>query len=166
MPDKLCCAARIQSSATGIAADLNPLVKRNVLSWRQSERSNTPVVLLNLLPQGVEVVVGIQQFHPENHTIELLDGTFLSDIDEIIFSTGYQYTFPFLPQYHNSSIKGNEEGPQDQPQPIVTDGTHFRSLWRDLFYIDDPTLAFINQACYSRQSSFLADRERTRTPTL
>ncbi|KAJ7066441.1 FAD/NAD(P)-binding domain-containing protein [Mycena amicta] len=132
-------------SATGIAADLNPFVQHNYLSWRRSERSNTPAVFLNLLPQGVEVVVGIQRFHPYNRTIELADGTFLSDIDEIIFSTGYQYTFPFLPQYHNSSIKGNEEGPKDLPQPIVTDGTHFRSLWRDLFYIDEPTLGFINQ---------------------
>ncbi|KAF7313360.1 Dimethylaniline monooxygenase [Mycena chlorophos] len=134
------------TSGTGISADLNPFVKRNLLSWRQSERSNTPALFLNLLPQGVKVVVGIDRFHPDNRTIELADGTILSDIDEIIFATGYRYTFPFLPQVHNSSIKGPwAEGPQDQPQPVVTDGTHFRSLWFDLFYIDEPTLAFINQ---------------------
>ncbi|KAF7331611.1 Dimethylaniline monooxygenase [Mycena kentingensis (nom. inval.)] len=133
-------------SAVGISADLNKVVKRNLLSWRRSPRSNTPVQFLNMLPQGVQVVVGIDCFHPSNRTIQLADGTFLTDIDTIIFSTGYQYTFPFLPQYHNSSIRGPyTEGPADQPQPLVTDCTHYRSLWRDIVYIDEPTLGFINQ---------------------
>ncbi|KAJ7716349.1 hypothetical protein B0H14DRAFT_2643860 [Mycena olivaceomarginata] len=108
----------------GISADIHPFVKRNYLSLR--------------------IVSGIKQFHASNHTIELFDGALLTDIDHIIFSTGYQYTFPFLPQYHNSSIGRNEEGPQDLPQPLVTDGSHYRSLYRDFIYIDEPTLGFMN----------------------
>ncbi|KAJ6562008.1 hypothetical protein B0H19DRAFT_992041 [Mycena capillaripes] len=131
-------------SATGIAADLNPFVKRNYLSLRRSKDSNTPIQFLQLLPQGVEIVVGIERFHPLNSTIELSDGTLLTDIDHIIFSTGYQCTFPFLPQYHNSSIGRDEEGPEDRPQPIVTDGSHFRSLYRNFVYIEEPTLGFMN----------------------
>ncbi|KAJ7122893.1 hypothetical protein C8R44DRAFT_784863 [Mycena epipterygia] len=118
-------------SATGISADLNPFVKRNYLSLR-------------LLPQGVEIVVGINRFHASNSTIELSDGTLLTDIDHIIFSTGYRYTFPFLPQYHNSSIGPNDEGLDGQPRPLVTDGTHFRSLYREFIYIEEPTLGFMN----------------------
>ncbi|KAJ7664682.1 hypothetical protein B0H17DRAFT_1211229 [Mycena rosella] len=132
------------TSATGISADLNASVKRNYLSFRPSKNSTTPALFLNLLPQGVEVVVGIERLHPSNSTIELSDGTFLTDIDHIIFSTGYIYSFPFLPQYHNSSIGPHEEGPEGQPQPIVTDGSHYRSLYRDFIYIEEPTLAFLN----------------------
>ncbi|KAJ7122950.1 hypothetical protein C8R44DRAFT_785014 [Mycena epipterygia] len=131
-------------SATGIAADLNPFVKRNYLSLRPSKRSMTPIEFLQRLPQGVEIVVGINRFHASNATIELSDGTLLTDIDHIIFSTGYRYTFPFLPQYHNSSIGPNEEGPDGHPQPLVTDGTHFRSLYREFIYIEEPTLGFMN----------------------
>ncbi|KAJ7762715.1 FAD/NAD(P)-binding domain-containing protein [Mycena maculata] len=132
------------TSATGISADLNLFVKRNYLSLRRSANSTTPTAFLNLLPQGVDIVVGIERFHPSNATIELSDGTLLADIDHILFSTGYQYTFPFLPQYHNSSIGLDEEGPEDRPQPLVTDGSHYRSLYREFIYIEEPTLAFMN----------------------
>ncbi|KAJ7163861.1 hypothetical protein C8R43DRAFT_988994 [Mycena crocata] len=131
-------------SATGISADIQPFVKRNYLSLRRSPNSKTPLVFLNLLPQGVEIVPGIARFHPSNSSVELSNGTILADIDNIIFSTGYRYTYPFLPQYHNSSIGSNEEGPVDRPQPLVTDGSHFRSLYRDFIYIEEPTLGFIN----------------------
>ncbi|KAJ7265944.1 hypothetical protein B0H12DRAFT_177654 [Mycena haematopus] len=110
------------TSATGISADIHPF----------------------LLPYGVKIMVGIERFHASNATIELSDGTLLTDIDHIIFSTGYQYSFPFLPLYHNSSIGPNEEGPEDRPQPIVTDGSHFRSLYGDTIFIEEPTLGFMN----------------------
>ncbi|KAJ7468945.1 hypothetical protein B0H11DRAFT_1395491 [Mycena galericulata] len=131
-------------SASGISADLNTFVKRNYISLRPSKNSTTSSLFLNLLPPEVQVVVGIERFHPHNASIELSDGTLLTDIDHLIFSTGFQFTFPFLPQYHNSSIGLDEEGPEDRPQPLVTDGSHFRSLYRDFVYIEEPTLAFMN----------------------
>ncbi|KAJ7122947.1 hypothetical protein C8R44DRAFT_158414 [Mycena epipterygia] len=132
------------TSATGITADINPFVKRNYLSLRPSNKSTTPPQFLNILPQGVEVIVGISRFHASNATIEFDDGTLLTDIDHIIFATGYRYSFPFLPYCHNSSIGSNEEGPDSHPQPLVTDGTHFRSLYREFIYIEEPTLGFMN----------------------
>ncbi|KAJ6543948.1 hypothetical protein B0H19DRAFT_1169103 [Mycena capillaripes] len=132
------------TSACGISADIHPFVKRNYLSFRRSQNSTTSLLFLGLLPQGVEIVVGIKRFHPSNSTIELSDGTLLTDVDHILFSTGYQYTFPFLPQYHNSSVGPDEEGPEDRPRPIVTDGSHYRSLYRNFVYIEEPTLAFLN----------------------
>jgi hypothetical protein len=68
----------------------------------------------------------------------------ISGIDRIIFATGFRYTYPFLPQYHNSKLGVNDTAPVDGIQPIVTDGTHLRSLYLDAFYIPDPTLTFIN----------------------
>jgi hypothetical protein len=38
----------------------------------------------------------------------------------------------------------NDTAPRGTPQPIITDGSHIRSLYMDTFYIDDPTLAFVN----------------------
>ncbi len=38
----------------------------------------------------------------------------------------------------------NDTAPADGVQPIVTDGTHLRSLYLDAFYIPDATLAFLN----------------------
>ncbi|KAJ7432128.1 hypothetical protein B0H11DRAFT_2261045 [Mycena galericulata] len=132
------------TSATGISTDLNPFVKRNYISVRPSKNSTTPSRFIQMLPRGVEIVGGIERFHPSNASIELSDGAILTDIDHLIFATGYQYTFPFLPQYHNSSIGLDEEGPEDRPQPLVTDGSHFRSLYRGFLYIEEPTLAFMN----------------------
>ena len=61
-----------------------------------------------------------------------------------MFATGFRYSFPFLSQYHNSSIGVNDTAPPGTLQPIITDGSHVRSLYMDTFYIDDPTLAFMN----------------------
>lgn len=68
----------------------------------------------------------------------------ITGIDHIIFATGFRYTYPFLPQYHNSKLGVNDTAPADGVQPVVTDGTHLRSLYLDAFYIPDPTLTFIN----------------------
>lgn len=68
----------------------------------------------------------------------------ITGVDRIIFATGFGYSFPFLPQYHNSSIRCDEGVSGGALHPIVTDGTHVRSLHLDLFYIEEPTLAFLS----------------------
>lgn len=70
----------------------------------------------------------------------------ISGVDSIILGTGYRYTYPFLPQYHNSTLGVNGTLPRLEgiTQPLITDGTHVRSLYLDAFYIPDPTLLFIN----------------------
>jgi len=65
----------------------------------------------------------------------------VGDFDEIIFATGYRRSNPFLVDYHNSTIVGTDE-PEVEVAPIVTDGTHLRSLHWTGHYISDPTLAF------------------------
>ncbi|CAK5275844.1 unnamed protein product [Mycena citricolor] len=42
--------------------------------------------------------------------------------------------------YHNSSWQ--EDG--TSVRPLITDGTHYRSLYRDFLYIEEPTLGFVN----------------------
>lgn len=56
-----------------------------------------------------------------------VDGKRASGIDTIIFATGYLYTFPFLEKY----------------LPGVTDGTWVPNVFKQIFNVDDPTLAFV-----------------------
>ena len=63
----------------------------------------------------------------------------LSGIDFILFATGYRHSFPFLPQFHNSSRTAKDS----DLSPIVTDGTHLRNLYLDILSIDEPTLGFM-----------------------
>jgi hypothetical protein len=63
---------------------------------------------------------------------------FLVDVERVIFATGFRYSFPFLPQFHNSS--------SSSAHPIVTDGTHLRSLHEDFLYIEEPTIGFLSSA--------------------
>ncbi|KDQ17070.1 hypothetical protein BOTBODRAFT_30457 [Botryobasidium botryosum FD-172 SS1] len=116
------------TSGTEISRDLSPYARKIYASSKPEIDSFVPPAAANSsISQG---------------GVKLVNGTVLSGIDHIIFSTGYRYTFPFLPQYHDSSLRANETA--KGRQPIVTDGTHLRSLYLDLFYIEDPTLAFVN----------------------
>ncbi|KAJ7318218.1 hypothetical protein DFH08DRAFT_790119 [Mycena albidolilacea] len=91
---------------------------------------------LQRLPANVSVVPEIRRFHASNSSIELVNGTFLVDVERVIFATGFRYSFPFLPQFHNSS--------SSSAHPIVTDGTHLRSLHEDFLYIEEPTIGFLS----------------------
>lgn len=57
----------------------------------------------------------------------------------MIIATGYHMTFPFLPHLHNDTVKPSDA----DEQVLVTDGTQTHNLHLDIFYIPDPTLAFI-----------------------
>ncbi|KAG6807960.1 hypothetical protein H0H93_000779, partial [Arthromyces matolae] len=95
----------------------------------------------------------------EDSGVELYNGTIIYGIDSVIFGTGFRYTFPFLPQYINSSVTTTDDDSSPHPRPIVTDGTHLRSLWLDLFYIEEPTLGFINMNIGALQSFTYAEYE-------
>jgi len=106
---------------------------------------------LRRLPRNTTVVPEIKRFHSNSSAesisqchIVLVNGTVITGIDRIIFATGFRYSFPFMPLYHNSSIGINESATGGALQPLVTDGTHIRSLHLDLFYIEEPTIGFIN----------------------
>ncbi|KAJ3563901.1 hypothetical protein NP233_g8641 [Leucocoprinus birnbaumii] len=103
---------------------------------------------VRLIPQNVSIVAEIKRFHTpgasiQDSRIELVDGTILTSIHHIVFATGYRYGFPFLPEYHDPSLGKNGEPAPDAIQPIVTDGSHLRSLHLDTFYIDNPTIGFV-----------------------
>ncbi len=132
---------------------------------RRLDPNQEPTVAdqIRRLPANVSVVPEIKRcLSPgsliQNSGIELINGTFLSGIDYVIFATGYLYTYPFLPDYHNPALGLDQEAPAEAIKPIITDGTHVRSLHLDVFYIENPTLAFINGT--SLRSSRLSRKAR------
>lgn len=70
----------------------------------------------------------IKRFIADNRGIEFEDGTLESDIDAVIFATGYFYSFPFL----------------DNVKPaLIKDGSHVQHTYQHLFYAPQPTLSFL-----------------------
>ena len=78
-------------------------------------------------------------------TVTLEDGTVLQDIHRVIMCTGYHFSFPFLPFLHRDNLSAK----QADESCIVTDGTQAHNLHKDIFYIPDPTLAFIGVPFYT-----------------
>ena len=69
----------------------------------------------------------------------LIDGTVIGDIDRIIVCTGYFQSYPFLPDLHDEAVP-NEEA---NDTVLVCDGSQVHNLQKDMFYMPDPTLAFV-----------------------
>ncbi|ORY76379.1 hypothetical protein BCR37DRAFT_383515, partial [Protomyces lactucae-debilis] len=100
------------------------------------------------IPAGavqVQDVAEIASFNAEDCSLFLKDGSRITNVDRVLFCTGYLYAFPFL----------------DPRLGIVTDGLRLRNLYKQIFYQDDPSLAFLGmemsivpfpyseaQACY------------------
>lgn len=74
-----------------------------------------------MMPEMVECI-------PDGRSLRFADATVETNVDAVVFCTGYKYKFPFL---------------KDLPSPVVTDGACVHSLYKHVFYIDDPTLAFL-----------------------
>ncbi|KAL4783710.1 putative dimethylaniline monooxygenase [Aspergillus varians] len=66
----------------------------------------------------------ISSFDAETGAITFADGSVAHDVDVILFATGYDFSFPFLPQL--GSVKQRIPG-----------------LYQHIFNIDNPTLAFV-----------------------
>ena len=135
-----------------IARELEPFASRIY----QSCRGGLLDVPESFLPPGARRVGEIMSFEsispnfeqvepsepsdPVLGVVTLKDGTTLKGIQRVIVATGYQHTLPFLPALHDDTIPAYDA---DDTQLITEDGTQVHNLHRDIFYIPDPTLAFI-----------------------
>jgi hypothetical protein len=111
-----------------------------------------------LPPNAERIVDSIAEFHdapienvvlaPSDRlpgTTILKSGRRLTNIHRIILCTGYHFCLPFLSQYHE------DDTPVEKASKtvLVTDGTQMHNLHKDIFYIPDPTLAFIGVPFYT-----------------
>jgi hypothetical protein len=78
--------------------------------------------------------------------VMLVEGRVLEDIDRVIFATGYHFSLPFFPpELHRDDVPREEA----DGEILVTDGTMLHNLHKDIFYIPDPTLAFVGIPFYT-----------------
>lgn len=107
------------------------------------------------MPEGTDRVVGVSSFEVPTTkgggpgAVTLTDGTVLR-VDRVVICTGYLMTVPFLPELVNDSIPVEDA----DEKVIVTDGTQYHNLHKDIFYIPDPTLAFVGVPAYSATFTF------------
>lgn len=155
-------------SSTDIARELGPVAKNIYQSTRNSPYDLTE----KMLPDNGTRVAEIEFFEitsatrteepltAESHLpikVHLKstdqDST-IEDIDYIIVCTGYYFTLPFLRRLHEDDTKPTEAS----DTVLVTDGTQVHNLHKDIFYIPDPTLAFVGVPLYTATFTLLSFR--------
>ena len=133
-------------SSLDIAKDLG----NTAASVYQSSRGGPYDLPSHLLPLNAARVDGIASFDALSAsdpcedgripgTITLRSGRKLCGIHRVIVCTGYHVSFPFMRDYHSDFVQ-----PEDANETtLVTDGQQTHNLHKDVFYIPDPTLAFV-----------------------
>jgi hypothetical protein len=136
-------------SATDIARELSPYANKIIQSQRNGKFDLPPSMLpdnayrvdeiVSYDEPRVNILASLNDTQPIPATVTLKSGAKICDIHHVILCTGYHLTLPFLSQLTS------DETPVDQADDtlLVTDGTQFHNLHKDIFFINDPTLAFV-----------------------
>jgi hypothetical protein len=132
-------------SSTDIAREIAPLANKIYQSSRNSDWD----LPLTFLPVNAVRVAEISSFFlpPKSGgrgKVTLTDGTILEDVDRVVICTGYHISYPFLSHLHSDFTTPSAA----DEKILVTDGTMVHNLHRDIFYIPDPTLAFVGTSYY------------------
>ncbi|KAH8799751.1 FAD dependent oxidoreductase [Xylogone sp. PMI_703] len=148
------------TSSSDIAKELEGISKKTYQSTRNGLFDHPA----SMLPSNAVRIGEIASFNsndtksinstvPIPGSIILSNGTAITDIDNIIVCTGYHMSYPFLQplsSYHDDSLPNNTT----DPNILVTDGQQTHNLHKDIFYIPDPTLAFIGVPYHIATFSF------------
>jgi hypothetical protein len=133
-------------SSFDIAKEITPFARKIY----QSSRGGQFSLPVSFLPPGTERVGDVLSFalpasDEKPGPITLADGRVLTSIDRVVLCTGYHITTPFLPTLHNDSLTPE----QADEEVLITDGTQIHNLHKDIFYIPDPSLAFVGIPFYT-----------------
>lgn len=90
-------------------------------------------------PIPVNLRSDLNPMAPIPYIVVLRDKRILTNIHRIIICTGYHISLPFLRSYHSDTTAASKAS----DTILVTDGTQYHNLHKDIFYIPDPTLAFV-----------------------
>lgn len=121
----------VGNSASGvdIASQIATVCKHPILN---STRSDSPWSYEAKYKEPVPEIVEFLSTTHGARAVRFANGRIEKDIDAILFCTGYFYSFPFL-----SSILPK----------LISTGNRVQHLYKHLFYIPDPTLAFVGLPC-------------------
>lgn len=129
-------------SALDIATEAAGVAKKIYQSTR-SGKFDLPV---SMLPKGVERVGAVDKFEVKKGTatssgrVILKDGQVIEDVDAVILGTGYITSYPYLGALQDPALPA---GDADERIVITADGQITHNLHKDIWYIQDPTLAFV-----------------------
>ncbi|KAL6812240.1 FAD/NAD(P)-binding domain-containing protein [Trichoderma camerunense] len=110
------------ASGTDIALQINRVSHQKTMV---SVRSPTPQPRLAYM--ACEEVPEIEEFLVHQRGIRFKDGRIETEIDAVIFCTGFLYDYPFL---------------RDLNEKLITTGGGVHGLYKHIFCIDHPTLVF------------------------
>ncbi|KAH0336033.1 FAD/NAD(P)-binding domain-containing protein, partial [Aureobasidium melanogenum] len=134
-------------SSTDICRELGGVANK---VW-QSSRGGEYDLLPSMLPgnctrigaiAGFSPLISISELRDEDTltgSIVLASNDTITNIHHIILATGYHMSYPFLSHLHGDDLLPN----QASETTLVTTGQVTHNLHKDIFYIPDPTLAFI-----------------------
>ncbi len=138
-------------SALDICRELDGISKNSY----QSVRGGDFDLPATLLPPNATRVGEVEKFvfdvpAASNHSLAdgapipgkvvFKDGSVLEGIHQVVVATGYITSYPFLPHLHSDTLEVTEA---DEALLVTSDGNMAHNLHKDIFYINDPTLAFI-----------------------
>ncbi len=140
------------NSAYDIGREIACVAKRVYQTVRSrcddvSSRAETPweKVVRSIIPDNLLQVPEIATFcstrtvkRVQDAAIVLVNGARLSGVDFVIFCTGYRYSLPFLPSHQAEHTQKAVERTS-----IISDGEQLYNLHKDMFFIEDWTLAFV-----------------------
>lgn len=69
----------------------------------------------------------------QSRTVNLENGETIKDVDYLVYATGYLYSLPFFEPTLRADLLGG---------PSKTSAARVHNLWKQIFYVKDPTLAF------------------------
>ncbi|KAK7911660.1 hypothetical protein PG985_014141 [Apiospora marii] len=79
----------------------------------------------------IKPVGPIKKLNHKCGSVELQDGKVLTDVDKIIYCTGYHYSHSYL----RRGVRAKE--------PLYSNGLRMDDLWEQMFWIEEPSLVFI-----------------------
>ncbi|KAI1189905.1 hypothetical protein F5B17DRAFT_149924 [Nemania serpens] len=146
------------ASALDIAREVDALGGTVYQSRRESKYDLTAI----RLPEAVRRVAMVAEFiadeddvakparnggneGPIPGKIVLEDKTMLENIDYVVIATGYITSYPFLEELEQPSVAWEDA---DETMVITSDGYTTHNLYKDVFYIPDPTLVFVGVSQY------------------
>ncbi|KIX07726.1 uncharacterized protein Z518_02380 [Rhinocladiella mackenziei CBS 650.93] len=131
----------------------------------QSSRGGALDLPASILPNNATRVGGIKSFELDERRLDekssdsdpipgkiiLDDGQELTNIHSVVLCTGYIISYPFLPNLHSDTTPAHQA---DESVLVTADGNMVHNLYKDIFYIEDPSLIFVGVPYHISTFSF------------
>lgn len=111
-------------SAMDAIQDIIPVASKVISSQKKTSKPHIYFGTVAFEHPVVEKRTQIIKIDNSTRTVYFDDGTSESDVDGIIFATGFSFSFPFLPQ-------------------VDVSGNRIHGIFQHVFNIEDPSLAYV-----------------------